>query len=149
MIDRVPRVAIACVAVTSTACSVPHWPVRGPVTSDYGLRMRGLSPDIHRGVDVYVPDGTPVHAMAGGTVEFAGTLSGFGQVVILRHDSHTISIYAHLSRIDVRRGQRIDGRPVIALSGHSGNATGPHLHFEIQRWGRTEDPIDLLGGPPR
>jgi murein DD-endopeptidase MepM/ murein hydrolase activator NlpD len=142
------RGLVAAAILLAAGCSVPHWPVQGPVTSAYGLRFRGLSPDLHRGVDVYVPDGTPVHAMASGTVEHAGSMSGYGLVVIMRHGANTISIYAHLSRIDVTRGQRIDGRPVIALSGHSGNATGPHLHFEIQRWGRTEDPIGLLGRLP-
>ncbi len=118
------------------------------MTSPYGLRLVGWSPEVHRGVDISVPDGTPVRAMSGGTVEFAGTMNGYGRVVVLHHRGSTRSLYGHLSAIRVRQGEHVDGGQVIGLSGHSGNARGPHLHFEVRRWGEAEDPVPLLGRSP-
>jgi murein DD-endopeptidase MepM/ murein hydrolase activator NlpD len=138
--------ALLCLA----GCSVPHWPVDGPVTSPFGLRREGLvSFDIHRGVDIAVPAGTPVRAMAPGVVAFAGTMNGYGRVVILDHGQGVRTLYGHLSEVRVSAGENVAGRPVIALSGSSGNTTGEHLHFEIVRRGRAEDPVPLLGGFPR
>ncbi|HET9984597.1 MAG TPA: M23 family metallopeptidase [Longimicrobiales bacterium] len=145
---RIVAAALAVLAVfAGGGCSIPRWPVHGTLTSPYGLR--GFWPELHRGVDVSVPDGTPVQAMEGGVVEFAGQMSGYGNVVVLRHGTNLETLYGHLSQIRVRQGERVEGRQVIALSGHSGNATGPHLHFEVRRWGRQEDPVPLLGGGPR
>jgi murein DD-endopeptidase MepM/ murein hydrolase activator NlpD len=138
----------ATAALALGGCAIPRWPVAGTLTSDYGVRFRGLRPGWHHGVDIAVPVGTPIHAMRGGTVTFAGVMGGYGNVVILRHGRGTSSVYAHLSRIDVTRGQPVRGRAVIGLSGRSGNATGPHLHFEIVRHGQSDDPVRLLGGPP-
>lgn len=131
-----------------SGCAIPRWPVEGPMTSPFGIRWRGILPSIHRGVDIRVPTGTPVRAMAPGSVRFAGTMSGFGQVVWLDHGETVMSVYAHLSEIRVEPGQVLDGRPIIGLSGRSGNAEAPLLHFEIWRWGREVDPVPLLGGPP-
>lgn len=87
--------------------------------------------------------------MKSGTVEFAGEMRGYGLVVILRHGASLRSTYAHLSRLSVKTGDQVKGRQEIGLSGQSGNASGPHLHFEVWRWGREEDPVALLGGFPR
>ncbi len=130
------------------ACGLPRWPVQGPITSPYGLRLVGWSPELHRGVDIAVPDGTPVVAMSAGVVVLAGSMSGYGTVVVLRHRGSTRTIYGHLSQLRVQTGDRVGAGQVIALSGHSGNARGPHLHFEVQRWGEAEDPVPLLGGHP-
>ncbi|MBX6363574.1 MAG: M23 family metallopeptidase, partial [Gemmatimonadetes bacterium] len=99
------RAAALLVALTASGCSVPRWPVHGRLTSPFGLR--GFWPEVHRGVDVSVPDGTPVQAMKAGVVEFAGTLSGYGNVVVLRHGNNLETVYAHLSEIRVRRGERV------------------------------------------
>jgi murein DD-endopeptidase MepM/ murein hydrolase activator NlpD len=131
-----------------TGCAVPRWPVEGPVTSPFGLRWRGVLPHLHRGLDIAVPTGTPVCAMAPGQVRFAGTMRGYGSVVWIDHGGAVLSVYAHLSRLDVRTGEAVTHRQVIGLSGSSGNAGAPHLHFEIWRWGRQVDPVPLLGGPP-
>lgn len=139
---------LAAAAGAFTACAIPRWPVAGTMTSDYGLRFRGIRPGWHHGVDVAVPEGTPVQAMRGGTVAFAGVLGDYGNVVILRHSARVSSVYGHLSSIDVTRGDRVSGRQVIGRSGRTGNATAPHLHFEVVRSGRSEDPVALLGGPP-
>lgn len=135
-------------ALLAAGCTIPRWPVQGPVTSPWGLRLRGWSPEVHRGIDLAVPDGTPVRAMEGGRVEYAGTMRGYGLVVILRHNPHLATVYGHLSELKVHTGDEVRGHQVIALSGHSGDATGPHLHFEIRRWGHAADPVPLLGGPP-
>jgi murein DD-endopeptidase MepM/ murein hydrolase activator NlpD len=139
--------ALALVAVAG-GCTIPRWPVHGPLTSPYGLRFRGIRPEIHRGVDIAVPTGTPVHAMADGRVRFAGVERGYGNVVWLDHGGGVLTVYAHLSAIRVHAGEKVDGGDVVGLSGSSGDATGPSLHFEIWRWGREVDPVPLLGGFP-
>lgn len=118
------------------------------MTSPFGLRLRGIRPDLHRGVDIAVPVGTPVHAMAAGRVRFAGVQRGYGTVVWLDHGGSVLTVYAHLSALRVRAGEAVRGGQVIGLSGASGDATAPHLHFEIWRWGRQVDPVPLLGGFP-
>jgi murein DD-endopeptidase MepM/ murein hydrolase activator NlpD len=118
------------------------------MTSPFGLRFVGVRPEIHRGVDLGVPTGTEVLAMSDGRVRFAGTMSGFGNVVWLDHGGAVLTVYAHLSRIDVQAGTRVRAGAAIGLSGASGDTTGPHLHFEVWRWGRQVDPVPLLGGRP-
>lgn len=141
---------IALLAATAllAACSIPRWPVHGTMTSPYGLRMRGLSPGLHHGVDIAAPEGSPVRAMKSGRVEHAGAWGGYGLSVVIAHGSNVRTLYAHLSRIDVRSGDRVGGGTVIGAVGRTGNATGPHLHFEVWRWGRAEDPVPLLGSFP-
>lgn len=134
--------------IATAACSIPRWPVRGPITSAYGLRMRGLRPEIHRGVDVYVPEGTPVMTMKAGEVVYAGSWGSYGLTVVIGHGGSLRTLYAHLSAIEVTTGTRVEDRQVIGRSGRTGNATGPHLHFEILRGGWAEDPVPLLGGSP-
>lgn len=129
-------------------CSVPRWPVDAPMTSAFGLRFSGILPGTHRGVDLDVPHGTPVRAMADAQVRFAGVMSGFGNVVWLDHGGDVLSVYGHLSAIHVAAGSLVEGGSVIGLSGATGDATGPHLHFEVWRWGRPVDPVPLLGGKP-
>lgn len=146
---RRPFLFIAVLALTVTGCSVPRWPVDGRLTSPYGVRRDGLSFQIHRGVDIAVPSGTPVRAMAPGRVSFAGSMRGYGRVVVIDHGGGVRTVYAHLSQIQVTKGQELSGRTVIALSGSSGRSSGPHLHFEIQRRGSAEDPVPLLGSFPR
>lgn len=142
------RAPLLTLAVALGACTLPRWPVDGVLVSPYGLRWRGLWPDFHPGVDISVPLGTEVRAMNAGRVRFAGTMSGYGAVVWIDHGSGLLTVYAHLSRIDVWTGQEVANRQVLGASGQSGNATAPHLHFEVWRWGRERDPVALLGGPP-
>ena len=145
---RLRRILLAATLYASAGCGVPTWPVDAPMTSDFGLRFRGMMPDIHRGVDLRVPTGTEVHAMAQGSVRFAGTMSGFGNVVWLDHGGSILTVYAHLSTIRVRQGQRVRRGDVLGLSGRTGDATAPHLHFEVWRGGHEVDPVPLLGGRP-
>jgi len=129
-------------------CALPRWPADVPMTSAYGVRWRGLLPEIHRGVDLATPLGTPVRSMAPGRVRFAGSMRGYGRVVWVEHGGRVLSLYAHLSEIRVRGGQTVQGGQVVGLSGDSGDVTAPHLHFEVWRWGRPVDPVPLLGGRP-
>lgn len=143
------RPVVLLFTLVVSACSVPRWPVNAPVASPFGLRFLGIRPDIHRGVDLAVPIGTPVSAMKSGQVAFAGERNGYGLVVILEHNPRLRTLYAHLSELSVRKGDAVKGGQMIGKSGNSGNASGAHLHFEIERWGRDEDPVELLGGLPR
>ena len=140
---------LALVTATVAACSVPRWPVDAPMTSPYGVRLMGLRPNIHRGVDLGVPEGTSVRAVKDGRVRFAGVMDGYGNVVWLEHGDDLLTVYAHLSQIRITRGDVVDAGTVVGLSGATGDASGPHLHFEVWRWGREVDPVPLLGGLPR
>jgi murein DD-endopeptidase MepM/ murein hydrolase activator NlpD len=141
--------AVCSASLGAAGCHLPRWPVDASLTSGFGLRFMGARPDIHRGVDLDVPAGTPVSTMADGRIRFAGVMSGFGNVVWIDHAGGILSIYAHLSDIRVRDGQNVDAGELIGLSGASGDVTAAHLHFEVWRWGRPVDPIAVLGGKPR
>lgn len=145
---RARRALPILLALAAGACAIPRWPVEGPITSPFGLRMRGILPSVHRGVDIGVPSGTEIRAMADGRVRFAGVMRGFGNVVWIDHGGEVLTVYAHLSRILVQQGEEVDGGDVLGLSGSSGDVTSPHLHFEVWRWGREVDPVPLLGGRP-
>jgi murein DD-endopeptidase MepM/ murein hydrolase activator NlpD len=147
---RLARIgALLTLTVGTAACAIPRWPLAGPVTSDYGLRFRGMLPELHRGVDIAVPIGTQVRTMAPGTIRFAGVQSGYGNVVWVDHGGEVLSVYGHLSEIHVRQGEVVDVGTLLGLSGDTGDVTAPHLHFEVWRWGRERDPVALLGGYPR
>ena len=147
---RVRRALLSMVLCAGTVgCSIPRWPVNAPMTSAFGLRFRGILPEVHRGVDLAAPEGTDVRAMAPGRVRFAGVQRGFGNVVWLDHGGEVLTVYAHLSVIQVRTGDKVDDHDVLGRSGSSGDARGAHLHFEVWRWGREVDPVPLLGGRPR
>ena len=146
--NEVRRALLVVIALGLTACSVPRWPVDGTMTSPYGLRFLGYRPDIHNGVDIVAPHGTPVRAMKRGTVSFAGVQGGYGNVVYIDHGAGVTSLYAHLSEILVRTGERVSGRDEIGKVGASGNAAGAHLHFEVWVYGRVADPVPLLGRHP-
>ena len=92
--------------------------------------------------------GTPVHPVLDGRVRFAGVMSGYGSVIWVDHGESLLSLYAHLSEVQVRAGQTVSQRDVIGRTGMSGNAQAPHLHLEIWRWGREVDPVPFLGGRP-
>lgn len=113
------------------------------VTSGFAMRMHPIlnSWKQHNGVDYGAPIGTPVRAMGNGTVEFAGWQNGYGNVIHLKHGSDRETVYAHLSHIDVAKGQHVDQGSTIGNVGMTGWATGPHLHFEIKIDGVQKDPL--------
>lgn len=132
-----------------TGCGLPRWPAQAPLTSPYGLRTLGSRLDMHHGVDLGVPTGTPVRAMAAGRVSLAGARSGYGLAVVIDHGGGWTTLYGHLDRVDVRVGDRVRAGTQVGLSGNTGLSTAPHLHFELRRFGRSRDPVPLLGGFPR
>ena len=145
---RASRTAtLFCVALVA-GCSIPRWPVAGPLVAPFGVRWDGTLPDVHRGVDISVVTGTPVAAMSAGRVRFSGTMEDFGLVVWIDHDDEVVTVYAHLSELRVATGDQLAKGDMVGLSGSSGNASGPHLHFEIWRRGVQIDPVAMLGGPP-
>ncbi|MGS0756753.1 M23 family metallopeptidase, partial [Roseateles sp. GG27B] len=94
----------------------------------------------HLGIDYGAPIGTAVRTVGDGSVEFAGWQNGFGNVIFVHHSGDRTTVYAHLSRIDVKRGQRVDQGQRIGAVGATGWATGPHLHFEFRVKGEHQDP---------
>lgn len=115
------------------------------VTSGFAMRFHPIHKTwrAHLGVDYGAPTGTPVRAVGEGTVDFAGVQNGYGKVVVLRHSGNRSTVYAHLSRIDVRQGQRVEQGSHIGAVGATGWATGPHLHFEFKVGGQHVDPMKI------
>jgi murein DD-endopeptidase MepM/ murein hydrolase activator NlpD len=117
------------------------------MTSGFAMRMHPLLRDwrAHRGVDYAAPQGTPVRTVGDGVVEFAGWQNGYGNVVHIEHGNNKSTLYAHLSQIDVRRGQRVEQGQRVGAVGATGWATGPHLHFEFRVGGQYLDPTRIAG----
>ena len=115
------------------------------ITSGFALRLHPILQQWrrHLGVDYAAPTGTPVRSVGDGVVEFAGWQNGYGNVVQIKHDGARATTYAHLSRIDVRRGERVEQGERIGAVGATGWATGPHLHFEFRVNGVHHDPLAI------
>ncbi len=115
------------------------------MTSGFAMRFHPIlqTQRAHLGVDYAAPTGTPVRTVGDGLVEFAGWQNGYGNVVQIRHTNDRSTVYAHLSRIDVRKGQRIEQGQRIGAVGTTGWSTGPHLHFEFRVNGQHQDPLRI------
>lgn len=115
------------------------------VTSGFAMRMHPILQRMraHLGVDYAAPTGTPVRVVGDGVVEFAGWQGGYGNVVHVRHGGDRLTVYAHLSRVDVRKGQRLAQGQHLGAVGATGWATGPHLHFEFRVNGLHQDPLKI------
>ena len=115
------------------------------VTSGFSMRMHPILNTWrqHGGVDYAAPTGTPVRVVGDGWVQFAGWQNGYGNVVQVAHGNDKQTLYAHLSRIEVRQGQRVEQGQRIGLVGATGWATGPHLHFEFRVHGQHQDPTRI------
>lgn len=116
------------------------WPVQGRITSHFGSRNNGF----HHGLDIAAPHGTSIKAARSGTVEFAGWLNIYGRAVIINHGSGYKTMYAHNSQNLVKEGQQVTAGQTIAKIGATGNATGPHVHFEVIVDGKRVDPLRFL-----
>jgi murein DD-endopeptidase MepM/ murein hydrolase activator NlpD len=118
------------------------WPVHGPLGSPFGPRGARF----HSGLDIVAPSGTTVRAAAAGKVAFAGWApGGWGNLVIVDHSAGTRSMYAHLSAIGVKPGELVAVGSKLGRVGATGDATGPHLHFEVRVRGASVDPLPALG----
>lgn len=115
------------------------------VSSGFSMRFHPILKQWrrHLGTDFAAPPGTPARTVGDGIVEFAGVQGGYGKVVIMRHSGNVQTLYAHLSKITVRRGQQLDQGETVGLVGSTGWATGPHLHFEIRVNGVQKDPMAM------
>jgi murein DD-endopeptidase MepM/ murein hydrolase activator NlpD len=124
------------------ACPLPlAWPLAPPVSGTFGPRGRRF----HAGIDIAAELGTPVAAAEAGRVTYAGWRDGgWGIEVTIAHVRGVRTIYAHLSRALVRLGQRVTARQVLGRVGATGDATGPHLHFEVRFHGAAVDPLTAL-----
>jgi lipoprotein NlpD len=116
------------------------WPVRGVIISGFGTR----DSEHHDGLDLACPEGTPIFAAAEGDVLFAGEQRGYGNLVLIRHAQGLITVYAHNSENLVEQGEHVLRGEPIARVGRTGNATGPHLHFEVRVGTRPRDPLGFL-----
>ena len=121
-----------------------RWPVKGRIIAAFGPRPNGVPND---GINLAVPEGTPIKAADDGVVAYAGNeLKGYGNLVLIRHANGYVSAYANASQLLVKRGDTIKRGQVIAHAGQTGNVTSPQLHFEIRKGSTPVDPIKYLGG---
>ncbi|HZH06585.1 MAG TPA: peptidoglycan DD-metalloendopeptidase family protein [Lautropia sp.] len=116
-----------------------RWPARGRVIAGFGANGG------NEGINIAVPEGTPVKAAEAGTVTYAGSeVKGYGNLVLIRHDNGYVTAYAHNSALNVKRGDQVKRGQVIATAGQTGNVTSPQLHFEIRKGATPVDPIKHL-----
>lgn len=143
-------IAAPSAAATTTTPATPvapsarfAWPIPGAVRRGFVPRTR--STDYHEGIDIRTPLGTAVRASAAGKVLFAGDEPRqFGKLVVVEHEDGWQSAYAFLSRITVKEGDSVRSGERVGLSGQTGRARGPELHFEMRRNNRPVDPVDQL-----
>ncbi|MGO4704259.1 peptidoglycan DD-metalloendopeptidase family protein [Microvirga sp. 2MCAF38] len=118
-----------------------RWPARGRVIAGFGTNGG------NEGINIAVPEGTPVKAAESGVVTYAGSeVKGYGNLVLIRHENGFVSAYAHNGSLSVKRGEAVKRGQVIATSGQTGNVTSPQLHFELRKGASPVDPIPHLGG---
>lgn len=135
-------------ADASTELGVPaNWPARGPISSEFGWRVFRGRPNYHTGIDIALPYGTQVMATGHGTVVGNGWQPGYGWSVLVQHADGYFTLYAHLAQGLVDLGDHVAPGEVVALSGSSGNSTGPHLHYEVWHDGQPLDPRPMMDGP--
>lgn len=127
------------------------WPVNGVLRSSFGGRSDPFSGEggFHTGIDLAAPVGTPVHVTADGVVTTAGWSGGYGRLVIVDHGNGVETYYAHLSEFLVVPGEELRRGQVIALSGGTGRATGPHIHYEVRVAGTPVNPYKYLAKTQR
>ncbi len=141
-----PPVAGETSSGTEGAASLPkfRWPANGRVITAFGPTTNGQQND---GINIAVPENTPVKAAEDGVVAYAGNeLKGYGNLVLVRHPNGYVTAYAHAKELLVKRGDQIKRGQVIARSGQSGNVNAPQLHFEIRKGSSPVDPTKFLSG---
>jgi murein DD-endopeptidase MepM/ murein hydrolase activator NlpD len=144
--EEKPVVEAVAVKPSEATGALPtfRWPVRGKVITSYGAKTNGKSND---GINLAVPEGTPVKAAEDGVVAYSGNeLKGYGNLVLVRHSNGYVTAYAHASELMVKRGDPIKRGQIIAKSGQSGEVGSPQLHFEIRKGSSPVDPLQFLNG---
>jgi murein DD-endopeptidase MepM/ murein hydrolase activator NlpD len=143
-IEEKPAETPAKVTDATGALPTFRWPVRGKVITSYGAKTNGKSND---GINLAVPEGTPVKAAEDGVVAYSGNeLKGYGNLILVRHSNGYVTAYAHASELLVKRGDTIKRGQIIAKSGQSGEVASPQLHFEIRKGSNPVDPLQFLNG---
>lgn len=133
---------VASTAPAETGIGKYRWPATGAVIAAFGANVDGQRND---GIDISVPEGTPVKAAENGVVIYAGNgLEKLGNTVLIRHSDGKVTVYAHLKSIDVNRGDKVNRGQVVADSGMSGNASRPKLHFEVRKNSAPVNPMSFL-----
>ena len=146
VVEEKPVAEPAAVKPSEATGALPtfRWPVRGKVITTYGAKTNGKSND---GINLAVPEGTPVKAAEDGVVAYSGNeLKGYGNLVLVRHSNGYVTAYAHASELMVKRGDPIKRGQIIAKSGQSGEVGSPQLHFEIRKGSSPVDPLQFLNG---
>lgn len=118
-------------------------PTSGNITSRYGSR-ESIRDHTHKGLDIAAKTGTPIKAVADGTVRFAGVMGGYGNLIIISHGNNVETYYGHCSKLYVKQGQKVNAGDLIGAVGSTGNSTGSHLHFEIRLNGVYVNPQQYL-----
>lgn len=138
--STIPLSASSHPATKTAAGSSPR------VNSGVGMRLNPVvgRPMFHAGVDLAARTGKGVCATAEGIVTYAGLRGGYGLLVIVTHDGGYETRYAHLSRITTTNGARVERGTMVGLVGSTGRSTGPHLHYEVRRYGRVLDPVRFM-----
>ena len=115
------------------------------ISSGFAMRFHPILQQwkAHLGTDFAASTGTPARTVGDGVVEFAGVQNGYGNVIFIKHGNNRETVYAHLSKILVQRGQNVSQGQTIGLVGATGWATGPHLHFEVRVNGVQQDPMAM------
>lgn len=140
-VSRDAPVLVTTRASRSTRFPLAVRPLRGgELTSCFCWRWG----QFHDGIDIAAPMLTPIYAAAAGVAESAGPAPGYGSLIVIRHDAHTITFYGHEEKILVKPGQRVYPGQLIALEGNRGFSTGPHLHFGVHVDNQPVDPIAWL-----
>jgi murein DD-endopeptidase MepM/ murein hydrolase activator NlpD len=146
-VDRDASVHTAAAAAPQHAAGGWTRPVSGAwVSCGYGVKGDWLAGH-HTGIDLAVPVGTPVHSVGSGKVVFAGYSGSYGYAVTIHMADGRYTLFAHLSKIDVKAGEQVGAGDLVGESGASGNVTGPHLHFEVRahrRYGSDINPVSYL-----
>lgn len=122
------------------------WPVKGEISSPFGMRIHPITGEsaFHSGIDIRTPSGTPVKATADGIVAFSDWRGDAGYCVVLEHGHGFTTVYAHNTSLKVKVGQRVRRGEQIALSGSTGESTGPHVHYEVWKEGSHVNPAPYL-----
>jgi murein DD-endopeptidase MepM/ murein hydrolase activator NlpD len=143
---RAAMLAGEAVPAESGAPGTLMWPVSGPITSPFGMRMHPVYGRliVHRGIDIAVAQGTPVAAAAAGRVIIASWQGDCGNMIAIDHHGGLSTIYCHLSQMFVGVGQEVERGQAIGAAGATGDATGPHVHFQVMQDARPVDPMSFL-----
>lgn len=122
------------------------WPIKGAITSSFGLRSDPITgvKDFHTGLDIRGAMNTPVKAPSDGVVAFAGWSNVYGNFILLKHENNIVTMYGHLNKINVEKGENVKQGNVIGVVGTTGRSTGPHLHFEVLKNNKRENPLSFL-----